>query len=596
MAAALRRAHPTTTSTTSTATTTTRAPPAITTVSGAAIYTPPEPAKPAIFVTGLLGAAVVLALVVGTIWHFGKSKRRKTSASDLLNDISSIASNDRHHPSGAWKAFALRNGANPTVTSIPHFAIIGAECKSTRAALPSPPSPPSDAPAWRVSPVSPMDVADQWPCLHKCSEPQSANDAVSQRLSDNAIPPPRRRPPPTAADSNGIVRANDKKTDSGRIDIAPSPAALPVLEPKNPVPETRPSLPRLPQPQHSHSRLATNDVFIPGFGWANLPKAVFQQMIVESTVSNRQHLSSNVDRPDAPAQWMLPAAPMAKMQTTPAARIEAAGERRSRQKTSAAMGQRQSQPDISAPDTAPAPSPPREQASPAAATVEKTKKRPAAHPRRTRTRTRASTDKTPPDASPVASADPAPSAPQTTLRASKRKHRPDDPADLSQPPASDAPDAQRPPKKGKRSDPHATIVVPHPADPAPAQRKQKKRKTRAPPKEADDAKQLAAAYLHAWKHSPAQWKFNKSRQIWIIKHLFDPAMIPKAEFGLARRYLKGVQGNAQRITIAKARAAALSDDVVKVRRATKMLKTLNAETQVPGDAPHAPQDGPSDTA
>ncbi|TPX50817.1 hypothetical protein SeMB42_g02135 [Synchytrium endobioticum] len=473
MAAALRRAHPTTTSTTSTATTTTRAPPAITTVSGAAIYTPPEPAKPAIFVTGLLGAAVVLALVVGTIWHFGKSKRRKTSASDLLNDISSIASNDRHHPSGAWKAFALRNGANPTVTSIPHFAIIGAECKSTRAALPSPPSPPSDAPAWRVSPVSPMDVADQWPCLHKCSEPQSANDAVSQRLSDNAIPPPRRRPPPTAADSNGIVRANDKKTDSGRIDIAPSPAALPVLEPKNPVPETRPSLPRLPQPQHSHSRLATNDVFIPGFGWANLPKAVFQQMIVESTVSNRQHLSSNVDRPDAPAQWMLPAAPMAKMQTTPAARIEAAG---------------------------------------------------------------------------------------------------------------------------KRSDPHATIVVPHPADPAPAQRKQKKRKTRAPPKEADDAKQLAAAYLHAWKHSPAQWKFNKSRQIWIIKHLFDPAMIPKAEFGLARRYLKGVQGNAQRITIAKARAAALSDDVVKVRRATKMLKTLNAETQVPGDAPHAPQDGPSDTA
>ncbi|KAJ2449476.1 hypothetical protein EV183_004866 [Coemansia sp. RSA 2336] len=49
--------------------------------------------------------------------------------------------------------------------------------------------------------------------------------------------------------------------------------------------------------------------------------------------------------------------------------------------------------------------------------------------------------------------------------------------------------------------------------------------------------QQAHEYLQTWKSQPNAWKFNKARQLWIIRHLYVESQIPTDIFHIAVNYL-----------------------------------------------------------
>eukprot|EP00741_Cyanophora_paradoxa_P006346 tig00000980_g6151.t1 len=70
------------------------------------------------------------------------------------------------------------------------------------------------------------------------------------------------------------------------------------------------------------------------------------------------------------------------------------------------------------------------------------------------------------------------------------------------------------------------------------------------------ARELALEYLDAWSSSRSEnvspWKFQKVRQAWLIKHLFE-SRVPKNDFPTLLEYLKPLQGCALEELLARAR-------------------------------------------
>ena len=50
----------------------------------------------------------------------------------------------------------------------------------------------------------------------------------------------------------------------------------------------------------------------------------------------------------------------------------------------------------------------------------------------------------------------------------------------------------------------------------------------------------AHSYLTLWSTSRKSWKFNKSTQSWLIRHMYDAGLVSKDCFGLLVEYLKGL--------------------------------------------------------
>ena len=70
-----------------------------------------------------------------------------------------------------------------------------------------------------------------------------------------------------------------------------------------------------------------------------------------------------------------------------------------------------------------------------------------------------------------------------------------------------------------------------------------------------------------------------------------PNQLPADQFKLARQYLKGVKGNAQIITIQKARSIITENkDQEQVKRALKVLKTLKVDAGLSNEATVATAD------
>ncbi|XP_075575246.1 protein cholesin isoform X3 [Pelecanus crispus] len=97
--------------------------------------------------------------------------------------------------------------------------------------------------------------------------------------------------------------------------------------------------------------------------------------------------------------------------------------------------------------------------------------------------------------------------------------------------------------------------------------------------------ELALAYLTSWSENPEEWKFQKTRQTWLLLHMYDkekmlcpsehmtvlsPWSIPPGNLNLGKKhfhsevpdkyftilldYLQGLQGGARDITVQKAEA------------------------------------------
>ncbi|XP_048869489.1 uncharacterized protein C7orf50 homolog isoform X2 [Brienomyrus brachyistius] len=68
------------------------------------------------------------------------------------------------------------------------------------------------------------------------------------------------------------------------------------------------------------------------------------------------------------------------------------------------------------------------------------------------------------------------------------------------------------------------------------------------------ATQLALEYLTCWSEKRAEWKFQKTRQTWLLQHMFDTEKIPEEHFAVLLTYLEGLRGSARDTTVQKAEA------------------------------------------
>ncbi|XP_077172636.1 protein cholesin isoform X3 [Paroedura picta] len=66
--------------------------------------------------------------------------------------------------------------------------------------------------------------------------------------------------------------------------------------------------------------------------------------------------------------------------------------------------------------------------------------------------------------------------------------------------------------------------------------------------------ELALEYLTSWSENPETWKFQKTRQTWLLLHMYDKDKVPDGHFSILLRYLEGLQGCARSVTVQKAEA------------------------------------------
>uniref|UniRef100_U3KHN5 Chromosome 7 open reading frame 50 n=1 Tax=Ficedula albicollis TaxID=59894 RepID=U3KHN5_FICAL len=64
----------------------------------------------------------------------------------------------------------------------------------------------------------------------------------------------------------------------------------------------------------------------------------------------------------------------------------------------------------------------------------------------------------------------------------------------------------------------------------------------------------ALAYLTSWSKTPEEWKFQKTRQTWLLLHMYDKEKVPDKYFTILLDYLQGLQGSARDKTVQKAEA------------------------------------------
>lgn len=68
------------------------------------------------------------------------------------------------------------------------------------------------------------------------------------------------------------------------------------------------------------------------------------------------------------------------------------------------------------------------------------------------------------------------------------------------------------------------------------------------------APQQALDYLTCWAENRAEWKFQKTRQTWLLQHMFNSEKIPDEKFSVLLQYLEGLRGAAKDTTVQKAMA------------------------------------------
>lgn len=54
-------------------------------------------------------------------------------------------------------------------------------------------------------------------------------------------------------------------------------------------------------------------------------------------------------------------------------------------------------------------------------------------------------------------------------------------------------------------------------------------------------------YLRQWKNSPSEWKFQKNKQAWILKQMWNEEKVPKDDFDIVKKYIKKLSGGAKKV-------------------------------------------------
>ncbi|XP_062041563.1 uncharacterized protein C7orf50 homolog [Lepus europaeus] len=91
-------------------------------------------------------------------------------------------------------------------------------------------------------------------------------------------------------------------------------------------------------------------------------------------------------------------------------------------------------------------------------------------------------------------------------------------------------------------------------------KKAQKQQLRAAGRTAQDAgarpsgARLALDYLCGWAQKHASWRFQKTRQTWLLLHMFEEDKVPDEHFPTLLAYLEGLKGRARELTVQKAEA------------------------------------------
>ncbi|XP_074137226.1 protein cholesin isoform X3 [Sminthopsis crassicaudata] len=64
--------------------------------------------------------------------------------------------------------------------------------------------------------------------------------------------------------------------------------------------------------------------------------------------------------------------------------------------------------------------------------------------------------------------------------------------------------------------------------------------------------ELALDYLTSWANKREEWKFQKTRQTWLLLHMYDSNKVPDKHFSILLDYLEGLKGRAREVTVQKA--------------------------------------------
>uniref|UniRef100_A0AAX7UVR7 Zmp:0000000624 n=1 Tax=Astatotilapia calliptera TaxID=8154 RepID=A0AAX7UVR7_ASTCA len=97
------------------------------------------------------------------------------------------------------------------------------------------------------------------------------------------------------------------------------------------------------------------------------------------------------------------------------------------------------------------------------------------------------------------------------------------------------------------------------------------------------AQQQALDYLTCWAENRSRWKFQKTRQTWLLQHVFDSEKIPDDTFSVLLQYLEGLRGSGKDTTVQKALSLveesgkAPEDTVIQQRahRAREVIQLLS---------------------
>ncbi|XP_037546743.1 uncharacterized protein C7orf50 isoform X2 [Nematolebias whitei] len=66
------------------------------------------------------------------------------------------------------------------------------------------------------------------------------------------------------------------------------------------------------------------------------------------------------------------------------------------------------------------------------------------------------------------------------------------------------------------------------------------------------ASEQALDYLTCWAENRSAWKFQKTRQTWLLQHMFDSEKVSDDKFSVMLQYLEGLCGQAKDTTVQKA--------------------------------------------
>ncbi|KAM9489087.1 protein cholesin [Clarias gariepinus] len=90
-------------------------------------------------------------------------------------------------------------------------------------------------------------------------------------------------------------------------------------------------------------------------------------------------------------------------------------------------------------------------------------------------------------------------------------------------------------------------------------KEEKKKQKEKEKSEKEDSKSYIAQtqaleYLTCWSEKRDEWKFQKTRQVWLLQHMYDSEKVPDAHFSILLSYLEGLRGMARDLTVQKAEA------------------------------------------